>query len=62
MAEEDLSRAARLEPRALEEKLARLQRFLSRRDGRVYLTQEGRLVSNAVLADLLPLDSAPAVA
>jgi oxygen-independent coproporphyrinogen-3 oxidase len=62
VAEEELSRATRLEPRALEEKLVRLQRFLSRRDGRVFLTPEGRLVSNAVLADLLPLDSTPAVA
>ncbi len=62
VAEEELARAARLEGRALEEKLTRLRSFLLRRDGRVYLTREGRLVSNAVLADLLPLDAAPAVA
>ena len=62
VAEEELARAARLGGRALDEKLRRLTGFVSRRDGRVRLTLEGRLVSNAVLIDLLPLEAAPAVA
>lgn len=57
-----VARAARLEPRELDDELDRLAPFLERRDGRVRLTREGRLVSNAVLAELLALDSAPIVA
>jgi len=57
--EAEMGLASRLAGRALDEKLEHLAPFLARADGRIRLTAEGRLVSNAVLADLLPLDGAP---
>jgi oxygen-independent coproporphyrinogen-3 oxidase len=58
----DVARAARLAGRELEEQLHELEPFLAAGvDGRLRLTQEGRLVSNAVLSELLALD-APVVA
>jgi oxygen-independent coproporphyrinogen-3 oxidase len=62
VAESDVARAARLEGRELADQLEQLSAFLARADGRIRLTEEGRLVSNAVLAELLALDPPSAVA
>ncbi len=50
---------AGLEPRELARRLARLEPFVEARDGRIRLTREGFLVSNAVLAELLSEAPAP---
>jgi oxygen-independent coproporphyrinogen-3 oxidase len=58
----DVARAARLAGRELEAQIHELEPFLTAGvDGRLRLTEEGRLVSNAVLSELLALD-APVVA
>ncbi len=63
VSEGDVARAARLSGGDLEEQIAQLSAFLSRSaDGRIRLTQEGRLVSNAVLSELLALDAPATVA
>jgi oxygen-independent coproporphyrinogen-3 oxidase len=53
VSELDVARAARLESGDLQDTLRRLDPFLERRDGQLRLTEEGRLVSTAVLATLL---------
>jgi oxygen-independent coproporphyrinogen-3 oxidase len=59
----EVALAARLSGAELDEQLRSLSPFLSRgADGRIRLTEEGRLVSNAVLSELLALDAPASVA
>ena len=53
VSEIEVARAARLESGDWQETLRRLDPFLERSGGRLRLTEEGRLVSTAVLATLL---------
>jgi oxygen-independent coproporphyrinogen-3 oxidase len=62
VAESEVARAARLSGADFDGELDRLAPFLVRAGGRVRLTQEGRLVSNAVLSELLALDTPVSVA
>lgn len=57
VAESEVERAAQLSGVEFDGELERLAPFLERQGGRIRLTEEGRLVSNAVLSELLALDT-----